>query len=395
MNISFRARVLRYPAKMVPQFADKIFNSSVDGAQNILDPFCGSGEVMVGAMNRGINSIGIDINPYAVLLSQVRLEGFDRFMAANILNEFLSIASMECVSIPIAWSNKSYWFSPRVIEKIEAMRAAAISLRLARSREGRSVLLAMAQGIRLCSRADDRSPKPFISKGARAAKEGRHLDPIQIVRSLHESLASSKYFANRGAQAKVFAGDVTGDRVWRNIRAPVSHVVTSPPYLNAQDYFRNFKLELYVMEGLLPYEVDKIAENFVGTERGLRKASPTGENVEVHQYLRGLDASIGAVETKDKRLGLMMYRYFSDMQKVFSNIGNVLSTTGTIILVCGDNLVAGIEVKTGAVLCAILKDFGYKLESTFSDPILARSLPPNRTGHLGLIKEETVYKFVA
>ena len=49
-----------------------------------------------------------------------------------------------------------------------------------------------------------------------------------------------------------------------------SHIVTSPPYLNAQDYFRNSKLELYVLEGLLPFRVKDIVYRFVGTERGLR-----------------------------------------------------------------------------------------------------------------------------
>src|ERR671931_460207 len=39
----------------------------------ILDPFCGSGSIMVGAAQQGRASVGIDVNPLAIFISRVKL----------------------------------------------------------------------------------------------------------------------------------------------------------------------------------------------------------------------------------------------------------------------------------------------------------------------------------
>jgi hypothetical protein len=62
------------------------------------------------------------------------------------------------------WASKHYWFTNIVLNKFERLRAAAQILSLPASDEGMAVLLSYFLAIRLCSRADQRSPKPFISK---------------------------------------------------------------------------------------------------------------------------------------------------------------------------------------------------------------------------------------
>ncbi|WP_263848912.1 site-specific DNA-methyltransferase [Lacticaseibacillus thailandensis] len=44
--------------------------------QVVLDPFMGSGTSLVEAQRLGFDAIGIDINPYAVLLSQVKTHNY-------------------------------------------------------------------------------------------------------------------------------------------------------------------------------------------------------------------------------------------------------------------------------------------------------------------------------
>src|SRR3989337_1030988 len=41
--------------------------------RRILDPFCGSGSIMVGAAQQGRNAVGIDVNPLAAFVSRVKL----------------------------------------------------------------------------------------------------------------------------------------------------------------------------------------------------------------------------------------------------------------------------------------------------------------------------------
>tara|TARA_Y100000590_G_C15691717_1_gene1003655 strand:+ start:69 stop:1406 length:1338 start_codon:yes stop_codon:yes gene_type:complete len=63
----------QYPARMHPEIASRIIEKfASDSKTVVLDPFMGSGGVLVEAMIHRKNSIGIDLNPFAVLLSKVK-----------------------------------------------------------------------------------------------------------------------------------------------------------------------------------------------------------------------------------------------------------------------------------------------------------------------------------
>src|SRR5947209_1395898 len=63
----------RYPAKMFHRIPEAILDALPSDSQlTILDPFCGSGTVLLEGMLRGHSTIGIDINPIARLISRVK-----------------------------------------------------------------------------------------------------------------------------------------------------------------------------------------------------------------------------------------------------------------------------------------------------------------------------------
>lgn len=67
--------IIDYPATMVPkmqaELMDIIINQNI-GISNVLDPFMGSGTILVEGMLRGIDIIGMDINPLAYLITKVK-----------------------------------------------------------------------------------------------------------------------------------------------------------------------------------------------------------------------------------------------------------------------------------------------------------------------------------
>ena len=63
----------QYPARMHPEIARRIIQKYAKNSTDIvLDPFMGSGGVLVESLLNGNNSLGIDLNPFAVLLSKVK-----------------------------------------------------------------------------------------------------------------------------------------------------------------------------------------------------------------------------------------------------------------------------------------------------------------------------------
>jgi hypothetical protein len=383
-------RLDRYPAKMVSHLADRLIERYARGAKSVLDPFCGSSAVLVAAHHRGIPVSGIDINPIAGLFASVKLKGFDVARAKQMLDEWLGLARATKQVLPVEWEAKWFWFTPATLAKFEQLRFAGKCLDLYRSEEGLALLLAYNFAVRLCSRADQRSPKPFISKLAKETRTGKHFDPLRVISTLFGELATLYGRRKQNVLSQFVLGDVVHDSGFVQQLGKHSHVITSPPYINAQDYFRNFKLELHLLEGLTPFRINQLRGNFVGTERGaLLDEVPTAtreRNVQLVPKLRVL-------ESRQTRLAHVVHRYLCDMAHAFNHVQQCLAPKGCLVLVCGDNLVGGLRIQTWRILQRLLEDRGFRLFDRFSDPIGDRLLAPKRCGHKGLIKEEVVSAF--
>ena len=383
-------RLDRYPAKMVSRLADRLIDRYASGATRLLDPFCGSGAILVAANRAGIPVTGVDLNPVAALFSRAKLKGFSAKRASELASRVVSLARSTNKLLPINWEAKDYWFTGNTLEKFERLRLAAKHLRLQTSNEGMAVLLSLCLSVRLCSRADQRSPKPFISKEAIRTRRGRHFDPYRTLLDLLQDLGKAYGTSHAATSPRFFLGDLASDASLPKRLGKHSHVITSPPYINAQDYFRNFKLELYVLEGLLPFEVDLLRERFIGTERGDLMADVPEEMIRRNQ---STIPKLRILSRRSPRLASVVHRYLCDMDRSFDTIAGALEPNACFVLVCGDNLIGGIRIRTWQVLQTILESKGFTLFDVFSDTIENRMLAPKRCGHKGLIKEEVICAF--
>lgn len=379
----------RYPAKMVSRLARSLIRKHCDKCTVLLDPFCGSGAIVTAAASQGISTRAWDINPYAALLTSVKTSGFNKAKASRLLDGCVRKATAPGAKrLDVRLPGATYWFTPATLGKFERLRASFKAARLHRTRDGRAVLLACALAVRLCSRADQRSPKPFISRSARKLRKGRHFDPNKYIPAILDALSSIYPLPKRNTTL-VRVCDV---RRARPSRPFASHVVTSPPYLNAQDYYRNSKLELAVLDGLIPFDIAEVRNGMIGTERGSIDMRLTNTiQPDVAKLLRGWHSLI----RRRPREAWIVARYIRGMESAVKAVDRCLKPGGTFVLVCGDNLVAGVHIRTSRVLTHLITSrLGYVSVSATRDRIKRRYLAPRRMGHRSIIKTEIISVFV-
>lgn len=119
-----------YPAMMIPQVAARLIEQYSAPDSAVLDPFCGSGSVLVEARALGRNAWGIDLNPLATLIARVKTTPIEQ----SILERGLGLITdalprlMREPPTPPPIPRLAFWFKPKVIAQLSALKAAIATL---------------------------------------------------------------------------------------------------------------------------------------------------------------------------------------------------------------------------------------------------------------------------
>jgi len=137
-------------------------------------------------------------------------------------------------------------------------------------------------------------------------------------------------------------------KIVKNIEEKVDLIITSPSYLNGTNYFRNTKLELWILD-FIKNEADLKAFRRVTIPSGINYISKERDNpIEfecVEQVARKLDKI-----AYDLRIPKMIRCYFSDMYLSLQNMFQILQSDGYAFIDIGDSIFCGVHVKTDEIL---------------------------------------------
>lgn len=225
-----------YRGKFHPQLIKALMNMiSVKEGEMILDPMCGSGTLNVEASLMGINSIGIDKNPFACFMAKVKLESLN--LDANLLGE----------------ESKN----PEGIVT-EFLNGNGISKRLLNSEDEedkvkRLFLLAFLDAMGYARRTSKGIAQLFPVVLDRYIKQVKHF--LWVSKKLELSLGNSE-IGFGDARSLSIISDST-----------VDGIITSPPYSFAIDYAENDRPQLEY----LGYDVNKLKEEMIGLHGTTRK----------------------------------------------------------------------------------------------------------------------------
>jgi len=385
-----------YPAKMIPHMARFLIENVSKPGQTILDPFCGSGAVLIESLISGRNAIGVDLNPIACLLAKAKTTPYDPNLLEIQLGEILKQFTKSRRPYRYNFTNASYWFTPATLRKLGVIKTVLHTYLPSIDPEytffWRAVMVAI---VRECSRADTRGPKPFISKKAREKRFGRHFDPFKLFESKARSWISAEHQYARKLEEngnkpwnKVIEGDSRQLSQLLNGEM-VDAVVTSPPYLSAQDYYRASKLQLFILGYSLPDKLREWSRELIGSDRILRE--PVLLDMKLPCSLAE-EKKLKLVKRNEKN-AYVFAKYVLDMSRVLGEIGNVLKSGSYCAIASGYNLISGIVIPTPEVIVELASTEGFRLTHCYKDRIRDRWVPTVRNGHNGVIDEEYLLIF--
>ncbi len=135
-------------------------------------------------------------------------------------------------------------------------------------------------------------------------------------------------------------------------------IITSPPYLNGTNYFRNTKLELWFLRALCK-PADLTMWRSKSLTAGINDVTQAKCNKPYPEDVNGVVEDI-KITAYDSRIPLMVSSYFRELDQFFNTLSYQLAPEAIVAIDIGDSRYGGIHVETDKLLSKLLTKRGFR-----------------------------------
>ncbi|MCD6522925.1 MAG: hypothetical protein J7K68_04190 [Candidatus Diapherotrites archaeon] len=313
----------------------------------VLDPFCGVGTTLVACKQRGIDSLGFDVSPIAVFVSNVKLREYDPDELFQAIKRLMKIKFVKKECDVSSFVKKA--FSKYVLDDIFVFRDAIMRFEDEKIRD--FLLLGLMNAAMKCSYV--------IKDGSVLRIKKKPVPPLRkmLRRTLMKMLHDVKTFETTEAKAEARIGDA---RMLDMEDESVDAVITSPPYLNKIEYTRVYSIE---------------------TELFFKHMKTTAIRSAI-----GLDTTADFLVNKD--LPPIARAYFKDMDMVIHELYRVCKQGAKVAIVVGNGCFPDGVVESDIILSEIAESVGFAVDRIIV--LNKRWCTKQRTKKIGITRESMI-----
>lgn len=354
-----------YKGKFYPQLARCMFNlANASRGAVVLDPFCGSGTVLLESTLNGLRAFGVEMNPLGVLISRAKtqLPREDLFMVDECLSEFLDLIARDKSGL-----RDLEEFPAECLEEIRSWFPSPVARCLAwLLRRIESVpLLSLQDGLRVCLSSVVREVSQQEPRDLRIRRRAQPIENAptlklfrakvqELRRRLREFAERLPYCPFRLEEAEVIEGDSRTRKPFQGVglsNGSVDLVVTSPPYATALPYIDTDRLSLLTILGMPSRMRADVERRLTGS-----REIATGERRELEAEMAETTLSavpssyaVGLIKTIHRRnsvanvgfrrrnMSALLLRYYRGMTETLRQLRRVVKPRGSLFFVLGNS----------------------------------------------------------
>lgn len=390
-----------YPAKLLANIPFFFFASDELCPENgiVLDPFCGTGTVLLEAALSGRTAWGADANPLAELITNVKTNYVPSEILTNTMAEVLRRAKLyrrqaehpEAVAV---------WYSPNSLKQLTNIQRSVGEIEDASVRPFFELCFSCVA--RKVSYADPSisvpvhwNPERFSSNPSREEEVRKKLDSLKTVNVYAKfEVICKANIARVGTLNGMIREDVA--RVVSNDARQlglddnsVDLILTSPPYAGAQKYIRASWLNLYWLNLVSLEGVRELKRHNIG-----REDYKKDEVFESYTGIKAADAVLKDLyQSGNMKRAFLAANYLNEMKVALDESCRVLRPDGYMVIVIGNNTVCNRKFDTQDYLTTYLVRRGMKLQYKLIDDIKSYGLMTKRNKTADTISREWILVF--
>lgn len=387
-----------YPAMMVPKMQREMLDVCLEHMQDttpyLLDPFAGSGTILVEGMLRGLNIVGIDVNPLAILLCKVKttiLNPRTLQEKTSALTDWITVHK-ETPQHQFDGINK--WFTDQAISDLSRIRAGIIAEGIIEYR--RFFWASFCEVVRIVSNSRDCTYKLHIKE--KKDIDAYAVDAIELFKStlqyniskyndFHSELQKRGHLNEDGISYKGNVNIVLGDSIaYLNCSTQkYSLVFTSPPYgdnhttVSYGQYsimplrWINYKdIDDAVDEALLAtlYEIDNQSLGGRSSNKALTPARK-----KVVQKSKTLKTQLDEINSIASQQSNKIIAFYSDYDSFLAALSKKLEPNAISVWTLGNRKVAKQEIFMNKIMIELCEPYHMRLLTNFTRQILNKRMP--------------------
>ncbi|HGE70460.1 TPA: hypothetical protein ENX78_06480 [Candidatus Poribacteria bacterium] len=348
--------VYKYPAKFIPQVIAYVLKEYAKPGMKIFDPFAGSGTVGIVSRVYGYDYILWDLNPMIeVIHNTAVIKRIDTNPASIIRN----IKNSDKEFVP-NWSNIKYWFPEEFLSLLAKAWGVANSLT---ETDKYLLLIPLLKVSRFFSYSDEKVHKLYKSKHSKKKVEEllkvdwKSKFYLMLEKEMYILLRKIKEYNKLNPKQVNYQIRSGIDILETKLDDQVNILITSPPYLQAQEYIRSTKLELF----WLGYDEAYIKEL---SKKEIPYRSVNEVNIYSDKYFKFRE------QIEEPHLKQLYDRYFNAILGSFSSLEE--NVKDYLFIFVGPAKIRTTSIPIDEILIEHLREFGWKHEITFIDKIVSR-----------------------
>lgn len=409
---SYTHYIHSYPAKLIKHIPIFFLNSKIllpESKSLVLDPFCGSGTVLLESLLAGHSAIGCDANPLARLIAKVKTTKLEAEELHKTKASIILKAKRFRKIVPLNVVNVEHWFSESTIKQLSKLYRAINEI--CTGKELDFFLVTFSSIVKKVSYADPNlsvpvkiKPEKYVNDVVKERlknkiKELNNVDVIGLFSSQSDKNINRVSLLDSVTSNDVTAEVVSGDarKITKNLDCnselldsnSVDFIVTSPPYAGAQKYIRSSSLSL----GWLGLCEEKSLRDYEKLNIG-REHYSKSEYVEPIRFnLSDIDAFFDEIEKDNPLRAHINSNYLKEMESAISEMYRVLKNDKYCVIVIGNNEVCGRKFETQKYIRLLAERVGFYTKLVLVDNIHSRGLMTKRNKTASVINSEWILVF--